>query len=151
MDTLTNITLPLNNNAEMTVSASITTVSDNIDKKAALRAKRIANLKPFKKGHAPGRPKGVVSIKESLKKALTPAAADAIIKDLINDATYGTASGSLAAKKFVTELTGEYNEKGTAVVVNNNSLTIDNETMEIARQLIKEREAAKNLPVIDIK
>jgi hypothetical protein len=67
---------------------------------------RYRGLTPFQKGQIVpkrGRPKGSVSLKESLIRLLTKSSADQIIHTLIDMAQ----SGSIQHTKLITELTGD--------------------------------------------
>src|ERR1017187_1448670 len=98
-------------NSNTYISESIDHNNHEIDvKKIDGKAKRLLNLRPFKKGNKAslGKPKGMKSPKQALTKLMKTEDAEAMARDLLNDAIRGTNSGSLQAKKFIFELAGEY-------------------------------------------
>lgn len=101
--------------------------------------KRTRGLKPFKpgaewKGNRGGKPKGTIQIKDRVQKILSKKMADEVVMSIIS----GSMAGSDSKQDRLLKLTGDFEEKAQ-VVVNNNSLTISEDTMALARALIREK------------
>lgn len=102
--------------------------------KEELRAFRIANLKPFKKGEkrpkGSGKPKGYKSLKSRLLRLMEKDGADKIAKTLYKMCI----EGNVAALKLFAELTGELLPPSQQVNITNNTALLGDDMIARARE-----------------
>ena len=91
------------------------------------------NLRPFVKGHPKygGKPKGYVSPKNALLKALNKDNVAEMAKSMIELAK----SGSISANKFIYEICNEYTPNQPQINIQNNNISIPDEIMQRAQEL----------------